>query len=728
LENPPDVKQLHPDNYKYKAFISYRHSFNDTIIANYLYQMLVTEKLSKYLSENESIPEIKRVYKDEEASNASGDLNESIRLALKESKTLIVIISSQTFQSKWIPQEIKIFLELKDSGRIIFLLTEGEWPGALPDTLQCAADKPSPDNPDITGAPGEGWLQRVTVLDIRGKNLLDNLKQLKRQHLQLMAKILDCPAESIDYADVVLRKKKDRRLKTMIIGSSLAFLASIFLLNIIIENIRDEVLIQQRISKKSFFELAGDLVDNSFRIPRVTREMEAVFSKDIQRLSEHCRALQNQKSQAARDDRAADYALLGNLYLLCGDLPRAIEFHERSLDTGGLLKQKKLSYGQVIEATSALLILGDLRMKQGDYDRAVSEYEKIGQLTADYRNQDQDQGFIERIPSYLKNFLIGLHILEYNQSAKIVDLTLNQNSLVTYQRIGEGLYCGGRFSEALNAYSRCFEMLYKMPGAKEKTVQSQLQLASIYNRIGNIHYQLWNLGIALNCHLNSQKMLKDIFVKAPRHQTAIYHLMLTDQNIGDVYLKMGDLKGAVAYYEESIRDAQKIMTGLKGKTKTYRGIIDGYAGLANARLQTGEMGKGAAIYRDIIGMEQDLLQKLAGLPDENFGPKSLETGKAYHSMAYCYLMLHDSGKAVEAAKQALKADSHLDTALSTLAFGAILQGNVPEAKRLLSNANSWEKGRFENLKRYCLLTAHNLIQFNPGNKNLVQFQNWLINW
>lgn len=106
----------------------------------------------------------------------------------------------------------------------------------------------------------------------------------------------------------------------------------------------------------------------------------------------------------------------------------------------------------------------------------------------------------------------------------------------------------------------------------------------------------------------------------------------------------------------------------------------------------------------------------------------METGKAYHSMAYCHLMLNDPRKALEAAKLALRADSQLDAALSSMVFGAVLQGNIPEAKRLLSNTSTWERGRFESFKGYCLLVSRNLVQLNPGNRNLVQFQNWLINW
>jgi tetratricopeptide (TPR) repeat protein len=713
--------------WKYKAFISYRHGHPDTIIANYLYWLLKTDPLFKYWSQSEGVPQIERVYKDDAESSAAVDLNESIQQALRQSKSLIVVCSSRTFLSKWVPQEIDSFLEQNLRRRVVFLWTDDLTPATPAEFIQTVAAKFGGDVSGEDGKHEESWLKRVTLLDIRGKTTLDTMKRLRLQRVPLFTKILDGPAEKIKQADETLRKKKDRRLKTVIFGSVLLFLASVFLFRIITENIREEVYLQQRISKKSFYDLAGDLVDNSFRVPRVTREIKGIFAKDIERLTKHSRKLTGRKNQAAVNDLAADYALIGNIYQLCGDLPQAIAFHERSLATSRVLVKKDLSYGQAVDATSALINLGDLRMKQGDYSGAVADYQGVLKIRANYREQVANRSFWRRISYYIRDFLIWLRILEHHHSDQAVELALNQNVKVALQRMGNGYYLGGQYRGAWDIYQLLLKSYSLLPGIKVNTTQSWLQLADIYNRMGNIQNQLWNPGEAVNYYTNARQAVEKVLETDRNHKTGLYQLMLTYQYLGDARMRMGDFKGAMADYERSLANAGKLLPGLTEKAKTYGELVQVYTKMGNACLQMGETGKARTLHQNVIGMDLEIARQLTAFSGPGSSVNSLELGKAYLSAAYNYLMLNDSGQALAAAEKALEVGAFYDQALPLMAFGELLRGNVPEAKRMLSKAEA-EQNRVVSLKEDCLVIARILMAAQPGNEELAGFYGWLIRW
>ena len=110
--------------YKYTAFISYRHVEPDASIAAALHKAIETFKVPREFYEDGK-PPVFRVFRDREELSAS-DLSDSIQDALDNSFFLIVISSLRTPQSEWCTREVEYFRQRHGDERIISVLIEGE--------------------------------------------------------------------------------------------------------------------------------------------------------------------------------------------------------------------------------------------------------------------------------------------------------------------------------------------------------------------------------------------------------------------------------------------------------------------------------------------------------------------------------------------------------------------------------------------------------------------------
>ena len=114
------------DNYKYDAFISYRHSTKDKMIAEKLQKLLETYRPSKK-GKYTNTARIQRVFRDESELPTSGDLAMDIQTALEQSAFLIVVCSEETSKSIWCLKEIEYFKQLHQGNNenILTLLVSG---------------------------------------------------------------------------------------------------------------------------------------------------------------------------------------------------------------------------------------------------------------------------------------------------------------------------------------------------------------------------------------------------------------------------------------------------------------------------------------------------------------------------------------------------------------------------------------------------------------------------
>lgn len=119
--------------FKYDAFISYRHVEPDQTIAARLHTMLETFTLPMNLRADGKNRKF-RVFRDREELSAA-DLSDSIQDALQHSANLIVICTKQTPLSPWCAKEIETFRKFHGDSHIIAVLAEGEPDESFPASL-----------------------------------------------------------------------------------------------------------------------------------------------------------------------------------------------------------------------------------------------------------------------------------------------------------------------------------------------------------------------------------------------------------------------------------------------------------------------------------------------------------------------------------------------------------------------------------------------------------------
>ncbi len=218
-------------NYKYDAFISYRHVEPDQSIAKQLHQLIETFNPPKEFHKNGK-KTIFRVFRDREEL-AARDLSASIKEALATSRYLIVLCSKRTPLSEWCQKEVEIFKSLHGDERIIPVLIEGEPEEAFPKALKELKNKDNESLHEILAAdirPDEVLKKDFAGYEQLQSNNRQKLKELTKQSLnilkiekyRIMATILGC-----SFGDL---KQRDKERKNRLIFSITSLSGALFLI------------------------------------------------------------------------------------------------------------------------------------------------------------------------------------------------------------------------------------------------------------------------------------------------------------------------------------------------------------------------------------------------------------------------------------------------------------------------------------------------------------------
>ena len=184
---------------RYSAFISYNHK--DRRWANWLHRQLETYRIPVNLHGYDSPigaigPRLPPVFQDREELAASFDLAASVREALSQSASLIVICSPNAAKSRWVNEEIRVFHALGRSTSIQCLIVDGQ---------PHATDNPSFD-PALECFPPalfEHGLFEPLAADLRSD--MDGKQAAK---LKLIAGILTIDYDALRQRELVRRQKR----------------------------------------------------------------------------------------------------------------------------------------------------------------------------------------------------------------------------------------------------------------------------------------------------------------------------------------------------------------------------------------------------------------------------------------------------------------------------------------------------------------------------------------
>ena len=209
--------------YKYDAFISYRHCDLDKFVAENLHKALETYELPKNLKEQLNIEgrTFKRLFRDQEELPLSSNLEDPILEALQSSKYLIVICSPRLKDSLWCKKEIETFKKLRGRENIFCVLIEAEPADSFPEEVLF-------DEIEVVKNGKKKKEKRPVeplAADVRGATKKDVLKKIHEEKLRLAAAMCH-----IDYDDLKQRHKLREQKRKANIATGIAIASILFLL------------------------------------------------------------------------------------------------------------------------------------------------------------------------------------------------------------------------------------------------------------------------------------------------------------------------------------------------------------------------------------------------------------------------------------------------------------------------------------------------------------------
>lgn len=190
---------------RYRAFLSYSHK--DAAEAARIHRRLESYRLPKRLVGRETdwgpVPRrLLPIFRDREELAASSDLSETVRAALAESATLIVLCSPDAAASLWVSEEIRTFRALHPGRPVLAAILDGDPPHCFPDALR-AQD------------PGGTWHEPLAT-DLRRQGDGPHLGLLK-----LVAGITGVPLDDLVQRDA---SRRIRRVTAVTVGALVAVL------------------------------------------------------------------------------------------------------------------------------------------------------------------------------------------------------------------------------------------------------------------------------------------------------------------------------------------------------------------------------------------------------------------------------------------------------------------------------------------------------------------------
>ncbi|CAF1187864.1 unnamed protein product [Adineta steineri] len=315
-----------------------------------------------------------------------------------------------------------------------------------------------------------------------------------------------------------------------------------------------------RIDNISYYEDEGEILFSMHTIFRIgeikstegnTRlwqvKLELTNTKD-QQLS----TLTNQIRQETLG--STGYERLGKLLIKIGQFQKAEELYQVLLNQTNDEQARLIFYQQI----------GDIRDASGDYENAISYYEKASEIIQSIPLSDQSQlGTI-----YMKIAAVYMKMKENSKAAlfneKGTEILRNNfsreknlprdsylnhpDSTTSYIDIGEICNRMNEFSKALSYQEKALEI------SQVTFPSNHPHLATSYNNIGVVYHNMGEYSKALSLYEKACEIFQQIL---PSNHPS---LATTYNNIGAVYKHIGEYSKALSYHEKALEIRQKSLS------------------------------------------------------------------------------------------------------------------------------------------------------------------------
>lgn len=509
---------------RYAAFISYNH--RDRRIAAWLHRALEIYRIPPRLRGRESPlgplgARLPPIFQDREELAASSDLAASVRAALAEASSLIVICSPDAARSRWVNEEIRAFTALGKRDRIQCLIVAGEpntprTPGGDP-ALECLP-------PALFESDGGEPL----AADIRPGQDSRSAARLK-----LLAGIM-----GVGYDELRQREqaRRQRRLAVIAAASALGFILMSGLAVYALVA-RNEAITQRDLARRRTLtaERTTDFIQSIFEVadPSESRGRTITAREILDRGAKRIdRELSNEPSV-----KASLGTTLGEVYTGLGLL------HE-----GDAILHHMLVLPGVDLGTRArqYVALGSLREAQGDDQAAARAFKQALVLARDPRSERPDlisralvglgvaQTSLNDADRGERNIRIALALDEAPGAEKEIDVARDLEAL------GFNLFVRKDLAQARPLFERALRIRVKNRGDLDPLAIQDL------NQLGSVAYLLGDSVAAEHYFAKVLPLWEHVL--GPKHPMVAFSL----NNYGRMLIERRDYSDAAPLLERAV--------------------------------------------------------------------------------------------------------------------------------------------------------------------------------
>ena len=205
--------------FKYNAFISYRHLDPDKPVAEKLQQLLETYVPPKGVSSRS--PKKLKLFRDESELPTSSDLSADIHNALQNSEFLIVVCSPETKESKWCIEEINSFKALHNNRNYHILTMYVSRDGVVSFPQELCSESVTYTDPDGNTVELQRELEPLAA-NVSAPTTKESLQKLNSEFLRIAAPLLHCSYDDLYQREQRRRVKRRRRILLSVTAAVLA--------------------------------------------------------------------------------------------------------------------------------------------------------------------------------------------------------------------------------------------------------------------------------------------------------------------------------------------------------------------------------------------------------------------------------------------------------------------------------------------------------------------------
>jgi tetratricopeptide (TPR) repeat protein len=510
---------------RYSAFISYNH--RDRQWANWLHRQLETYRIPEALHGRDSPvgpigSRLPPVFQDREELASSADLAASVREALSQAATLIVICSPTAVGSRWVNEEIRTFHALGRASQIKCLIVGGEPHAARNPALEC-----------FPPALFEHGTFEPLAADLRPG--MDGKQAAK---LKLIAGLL-----AVDY-DMLRQREAVRRHRRLVLLTAASLIGFLIMSGLTVFALvqRGTAIAQRDLARQKTItaERTVAFVKSLFVVsdPSEAKGASITAREILDRGAREIDASLNTEPEV----KAELTTTLGEVYGGLGLFSQSDALLHRSLAIKGLAQST---------IVRQLTALGESQRRMGANDSSIAFYNQALALT------NRPSADLDRLkPRILTGLSQSLGFAgDHNNANKNAKEALRQITLQSgftdedtaqaYEAIGFSALLDGQLQSAKTAFEKALALRGATSG------QLHPQIAEDLNQLGDISYLLNDAPSAESYYFQVLKIDRIVFGN-DHPETA-----LTLNNLSRVLLEQRKFKEAQPILEDAIRVKQK---------------------------------------------------------------------------------------------------------------------------------------------------------------------------